>query len=293
MYDVRNEPREFAAATREEALVKATAHFGLAADALRVVELEAGDVAGAGSRVVLVAIPRDAQVRRPPQREERDRGGREPRRGEERKERWRGGRERREPEGRPREERRPQPEAAPAPPPEPSVGTRRGELGEIGEFVLGALERMELGPFEISESTEDEIVVVQLTGRGAQAAAGSESRALEALQLLANQTALRRAGENPRRVIIEVEGEREDREAFLGEIAVRAARRAQSSGRSVALEPMNGKDRRAIHVALRDMPGIATMSIGSGRYRQVVVVPEGAPEYEEARRHETGLTQEG
>jgi len=27
-----------------------------------------------------------------------------------------------------------------------------------------------------------------------------------------------------------------------------------------------------------------TMSVGSGRYRQVVVVPEGAPEYEEARR---------
>jgi hypothetical protein len=26
------------------------------------------------------------------------------------------------------------------------------------------------------------------------------------------------------------------------------------------------------------------MSIGSGRYRQVVVVPAGAPEYEEARR---------
>jgi hypothetical protein len=52
----------------------------------------------------------------------------------------------------------------------------------------------------------------------------------------------------------------------------------------VALDPMNPKDRRAIHVALRGTPGIATMSIGSGRYRQVLVVPEGAPEYDEARR---------
>jgi len=52
----------------------------------------------------------------------------------------------------------------------------------------------------------------------------------------------------------------------------------------VALDPMNGKDRRAIHVALRDEDGIATMSVGEGQYRQVVVVPEGADEYEEASR---------
>jgi len=52
--------------------------------------------------------------------------------------------------------------------------------------------------------------------------------------------------------------------------------------RAVALDPMNGKDRRAIHVALRDEDGIATMSVGEGQYRQVVVVPEGADEYEEA-----------
>ena len=47
---------------------------------------------------------------------------------------------------------------------------------------------------------------------------------------------------------------------------------------------MNPRDRRVIHVALRESDGIATMSVGTGRYRQVVVVPEGAPEYEQARR---------
>ena len=29
--------------------------------------------------------------------------------------------------------------------------------------------------------------------------------------------------------------------------------------------------------------GVATMSVGEGQYRQVVVVPESAPEYEEAQ----------
>jgi hypothetical protein len=36
-------------------------------------------------------------------------------------------------------------------------------------------------------------------------------------------------------------------------------------------------------VALRDATDVATMSVGEGRYRQVMVVPEGAPEFEEAR----------
>jgi hypothetical protein len=55
----------------------------------------------------------------------------------------------------------------------------------------------------------------------------------------------------------------------------------------VALEAMNPKDRRTVHVALREADGIATMCVGDGRYRQVVVVPDNAPEYEEAKRYES------
>ena len=82
--------------------------------------------------------------------------------------------------------------------------------------------------------------------------------------------------------------------AFLGaylERDQRAATRAEGyaeamreAGRAIALDPMNGRDRRIIHLAVREEDGVASMSMGEGRYRQVVVVPEGAPEYEEARR---------
>ena len=54
---------------------------------------------------------------------------------------------------------------------------------------------------------------------------------------------------------------------------------------------MGPRDRRSIHVALRDATDVATMSVGEGGYRQVMVVPEGAPEYEQARvgRRRLGL----
>lgn len=168
-------------------------------------------------------------------------------------------------------------------PPEASVGTAVGALQAVGQFILGVLERMALGAFEIRESEEADFVVYQLRGAAAERLAGGEGRAADALQLVANQVALR-ISEDHKRVVVDVEGDHGDREDLLSRAAQRAAKRAQETGRAVALDPMNPKDRRGIHVALRDLAGIATMSIGSGRYRQVLVVPEGAPEYAEARR---------
>ena len=105
--------------------------------------------------------------------------------------------------------------------------------------------------------------------------------AIDALQLLANQVA-KDLLEEPSRIVIDVAGEMADREASLNRLSERAAGRARETGRSVALDPMNSRDRRIVHMALKEESGLATMSIGEGRYRQVLVVPEGAPEFEEA-----------
>ena len=140
---------------------------------------------------------------------------------------------------------------------------------------------MDLGPFQVNETEEGRFTVYQLAGAAAQELTAADGRATEAIQLLANQAA-GRLSEDPKRIVVDVEGDRERRESFLGRMAERAARRAKETGRAVALDPMNGRDRRGIHMALREMEGVATMSVGEGRYRQVVVVPEGADEYEEA-----------
>ena len=91
-----------------------------------------------------------------------------------------------------------------------------------------------------------------------------------------------RRSEDPSRIVVDAEGEEERRNEFLERLAERAAKRAADTGRSVALDPMNGRDRRILHMSVREIDGVVTMSIGSGRYRQVVIVPEGAPEYDEA-----------
>lgn len=162
-----------------------------------------------------------------------------------------------------------------------SRGTAQGSLGPVGEFLLGAVERMKLGSFDISESAEGDFLIFQLRGPAAVELQRGDGRATDALQLIANQISMRQSDDAPR-VVVDVEGGGEEREQTLTRLAERAVKRARETGRSIALDPMNSRDRRAIHIVVREMSGVATMSIGEGRYRQVLVVPEGAPEYEEA-----------
>jgi spoIIIJ-associated protein len=154
-------------------------------------------------------------------------------------------------------------------------------LGEIGQLVLGIVERLDIGPFEISESEDGSLLAFELKGEAALRLAGGDGRPVDALQLVANQAAAQ-ADPDAKRVVLDVEGNAEARETFLTRLAERVVKRAADGGRAVALDPMNGRDRRIIHIAVREMDGVVTMSKGEGRYRQVVVVPEGAPEYEEA-----------
>jgi spoIIIJ-associated protein len=300
MYDPTTEAREFIGRDRSEALAKAAAFFRLAEDQLAVSEPAPSEISGLGNRVALVVYPRSAP---PPRRGAPGEGGApEPRRGRERRDddrRGRGGRDRDrgdrdrrggrdEGRGRDRDRDRggePRP-AAIAVDAGPSVGSSTTALGEVGEFVKGLVERMEIGPFEIGESGEDELVVLQIRGAAAQALAGGEGRSVDAIQLLANQASMRAGGDDAKRVVLDVEGDADQRAAYLTRVAERAASRARETGRPVALEAMNPKDRRTVHVALREADGIATMSVGEGRYRQVVVVPDSAPEFEEAKRYE-------
>jgi len=307
MYDARQEPNEFVADSLAEARAKAAEFFGRDEGDLKIIVPKDGEIYGVHGQTVITAVPKDAtgpsqsgggnshrqESRggdRGPRRDSRsergpDRGGRSDRgdRGE------RGGRgdgrggrserdnKRRDSRPEPREQLEPEVKVAV----DDSKGTASGKIGEIGEFLLGAVELMKLGSFEISESSEGDYLIFQLRGAAAEALQVGDGRATDALQLVANQVAMRQSEDAPR-IVVDVEGGGDEREQNLNRLVDRAVKRAKDTGRSIALDPMNSRDRRTIHVTIREIEGIATMSIGEGQYRQVLVVPEGAAEYEEA-----------
>ncbi len=285
MYDRKNEANEFVADTVEEAKADAARFYDMDQEELRIAEAPAGEIYGLGGRAAIVAIPKNAKPPTP-SRDGGDGGGRGRDRGE-RRERGgrgdRGGRGRRDRGDRgDRGERRESRSEAPAPEAGPlGKATRSGEVGVVGEFVAGVMERLRIGDLDVSETREGDMLVIQIGGDAVKNLHSNDARATDALQLLAAQAA-KQADDDAPRVVIEIEGESDDREDSLKELAARALKRARSTERSIALDPMSPRDRRVIHLAVRDEEGVATMSIGSGRFRQVLVVPEGAREYEEA-----------
>ena len=71
---------------------------------------------------------------------------------------------------------------------------------------------------------------------------------------------------------IDVEGYRERRREALRNLALRMAERVTATGHSVTLEPMSASERRIIHLALQDYPGVTTESIGEGESRKVTIL---------------------
>jgi predicted RNA-binding protein Jag len=291
MYDAKAEANEFVGDDRAEAVSKACRFYGIEEAELKIVSPEGGEVFGSGARSIVVAIPKNAKPI-PPQSDSGDRGprrdserGRSPRpRGGDR-DRERGGRDRN------RSEQLEVVTATREAPKGESRGVVEGQVGDVGKFILGVVERMGLGEFRIAESSEGDFSVYELRGEAALALGTGDGRAVDALQLLGNQFAMRLSDDAPR-VVVDAEGDAEKRTDFLARLAKRAAGRASETKRSVALDPMNARDRRILHVSVKEIDAVATMSVGSGRYRQVVVVPEGADEYDEAVASSSAVREE-
>ncbi len=56
-----------------------------------------------------------------------------------------------------------------------------------------------------------------------------------------------------------------------------AAERVQTSKEPFRLNPMSSRERRIVHLTLKEIPGIRTESVGVGEERQVVIHPADVP----------------
>ncbi len=98
------------------------------------------------------------------------------------------------------------------------------------------------------------------------------SALVEAVQYLANRVANPRA-EGRKWVNLEVGGFSEDADPVVKAMAGRLAAAARRSGKALALAPMSARERRQVHLALVDEPGVSTHSEGEGLFRTLFVVP--------------------
>jgi spoIIIJ-associated protein len=111
---------------------------------------------------------------------------------------------------------------------------------------------------------------IEVLGPDLGALIGRGGENLVALQQITSAITSRRVGRTVH-VPLDIEGYRRRREEQLREIARRVASRVRSSGQAVTLEPMLAYERRIVHLAVQDAPGVKTESVGVDPNRRVVI----------------------
>ncbi|MFQ5691621.1 MAG: RNA-binding cell elongation regulator Jag/EloR [Nitrospinota bacterium] len=101
---------------------------------------------------------------------------------------------------------------------------------------------------------------------------GRRGETLDALEYLVDRIVNRPPNDRVR-IVLDAEGYRDRNAEKLRDLAARLAERARRTGRRVACKPMNARDRRLVHMALREMDGVETFSEGEGSFRRVIISP--------------------
>ncbi len=146
------------------------------------------------------------------------------------------------------------------------------KLESAKAFVEKLLDKMEINA-SVEGRSDEEAVNLEITGEDLGILIGRRGQTLDAFQYLVG-LAINREGGEWIRIIIDVEGYRQRREETLRALARRLASKAETTGRRVALDPMNALERRIIHQELQTYEGVDTHSEGREPYRRVIIVPE-------------------
>ena len=96
---------------------------------------------------------------------------------------------------------------------------------------------------------------------------------MDALQFLVNKI-VNKALEKRIQVVIDSEGYRQRRRDFLVQMALKLSEKAKKIKKPVTTNLLNSRDRRIIHLTLRDDNDLETKSRGEGLLKKVVIFPK-------------------
>ncbi|MBV8771207.1 MAG: Jag N-terminal domain-containing protein [Deltaproteobacteria bacterium] len=165
---------------------------------------------------------------------------------------------------------------------------------EATALVTRILELMgEKAKIEIVEDSSAGNLELNIKGDGSGLLIGRHGQTLDALEYVVNRILARKLKEAAGPVSIDTESYRVRRRRQLHRMALAKGEQAKREHLAVALDPMPPRDRRIIHLALKDDPLVTTRSSGEGFLRSVEIMPvgerrEGAGARGRDRRRERG-----
>jgi spoIIIJ-associated protein len=153
------------------------------------------------------------------------------------------------------------------------------KVAKAKEFCDGLLSRLGAA-VDVAVKETPEQIGLSLAPRPENAVELS-SALVEAVQYLVNRVVNPRA-EGRKWVNLDVGGFREEGDPAVKAMAERLAASAKRMGKVLAVAPISPRERRQIHLALVEVPGVSTRSEGEGIFRQLLIVPSGKGGQEKA-----------
>ena len=141
------------------------------------------------------------------------------------------------------------------------------------DFLTGVLERMGITA-DIDVNEEEDKIVLEIQTSNPDVVIGRKGQVVDALQHLVGKVVFReRSGEKGKPFIVDAGGYREKHVQKLQALAARMGEKALKTGTIVELSPMSPHDRRIVHMAIAEIPGLSSRSEGEGDDRHILVVP--------------------
>ena len=146
---------------------------------------------------------------------------------------------------------------------------QRREATVILKQILELMgEQTEVRQVEVDAET----VELEMKGDGSGILIGRHGQTLDALEYVVNRILARRI-KDAAPISLETEAYRARRRQQLHRMALSMGEKAKREHQPVRLDPMPARDRRVVHLALKEDPMITTRSAGEGSMRSIEIVP--------------------
>jgi spoIIIJ-associated protein len=140
------------------------------------------------------------------------------------------------------------------------------------EFTKELTERMGV-EVEVEGFLKEGILYIDVRGDQKGTLIGKHGQTLDSLQMIINRMVNKRL-KGVSRLALDVDDCRKRRAENLSAMALRLGEKAKRVGRAITAGPFNARDRRVIHVALKDEPSLRTESLGEGEMKKITIFHE-------------------
>lgn len=145
-----------------------------------------------------------------------------------------------------------------------------------GRLVLSELlEKAGFTEFTIETKFRHPDVIYNIISPDSKLLIGKNAQMLDAMQFLLNRMVDWDGGEGT--FIVDVEDYRDRVVEQLKDKAIKLAKTVRRTGKPIKMAPMVTMVRKEIHIALKQIKGISTVSKGEGHLKEILIVPERRP----------------